>query len=326
MSALKFRKSRTVSTAQSVTSTRVWRRAWAVLVYGACYLAALAALSTQPGFSLAEPLFVLALLGVAFPLLAMVLTRNAAMPGARRPISGAEGFSVLAYLAVFAVAVLGFGFSAINTTWPGEPAQSAVKLGVKLLTMVALPVALLALFGHRWRETLAPAWRWDRHGRALVGLGLALLAFQAVFGRGLQTLSALDPSLVTLAWAIPLCLAWQTLEAGLCEEVLFRAVLQTRLAALLKSDLAAVCIGALLFGLAHAPGLYLRGASLMEGADAHPTLLWSVAYSIAIVSPAGLLFGVLWSRTRSLALVVVLHGLTDTLPGLPPFIEMWTQP
>lgn len=316
----------TVSTARSIAATRAWSRAWAIFAYGACYLASLAALATQPGFSLAEPLFVLVVLGVAFPLLAVVLTRNAAMPKARRSISGAEGVSVLAYLAVFAVAVLGFGFSAINTAWPAEPAQSAVKLAVKLLTMVALPVALLALFGHRWRDTLAPGWRWDRHGRALIGVGLALLAFQAVFGRGLHGLGALDPTLATLAWAIPLCFAWQTLEAGLCEEVLFRAVLQTRLAALLKSELAAICIGALLFGLAHAPGLYLRGASLMEGADAHPTLLWSAAYSIAIVSPAGLLFGVLWSRTRSLALVVVLHGLTDTLPGLPGFIEMWARP
>lgn len=314
------------SSAHSIASTRSRSGAWAVFAYAACYLAALVALSVQPDFSLVEPLFVLAVLGIAFPLLAVALTRNAAMPQARRSISGAEGFSVLAYLGVFAIAVLGFGFSAINTAWPGEPAQSTVKLAVKLLTMVALPVALLALFGHRWRDTLAPAWRWDRHGRALIGLGLALLAFQAVFGRGLQTLNALDPTLVTLAWAIPLCLAWQTLEAGLCEEVLFRAVLQTRLAVLLKSELAAISIGALLFGLAHAPGLYLRGASLMEGADAHPTLLWSVAYSIAIVSPAGLLFGVLWSRTRSLALVVVLHGMIDTLPALSGFIETWASP
>ena len=222
--------------------------------------------------------------------------------------------------------MLGSTFRCGNEAWPDEPAQSTVKLAAKLLTMVLLPVGLLALFGHRWRDTLAPAWRWAKHGRALIGVGLALLVFQAVFGRGLHTLGELHPSVATLAWAIPLCLLWQTIEAGLCEEVLFRAVLQTRLAALLKSEVAAIVSGALLFGLAHAPGLYLRGASLMEGADAHPTLLWSVAYSIAIVSPAGLLFGVVWSRTRSLGLVVMLHGLIDTLPALASFIETWARP
>ena len=111
--------------------------------------------------------------------------------------------------------------------------------------------------------------------------------------------------------------------AGVCEEVLFRVFLQTRLAAFLKSELGAIAIGALLFGLAHAPGLYLRGAALLEGSGGQPTLLWSVAYSVAIISPAGILFGVLWSRTRSLLLIVLLHGLTDTLPHLAPFIETY---
>jgi membrane protease YdiL (CAAX protease family) len=302
-----------------------WAGIAGVGAYAACYAAALLALSTQPDFSLGEPLFALAVLGVIFPLMALALTRNATARPGLQAVSRSEGLAVLAYVGVFAVAVLGFGFSAINQAWPAEPTQSVVKLLAKLVTMVALPVALLAAFGHRWRDTLAPAWRWSKHGRALLVLGAALLAFQAAFGRGLKTLNELQPTIATLAWAIPACLVWQTLEAGLCEEVLFRVVLQSRLATLLKSETASVCVASLLFGLAHAPGLYLRGASLMEGADAHPTLLWSVAYSIAIVSPAGLLFGVVWSRTRSLALVVVLHGLIDSLPALAPFIETWTR-
>ena len=115
------------------------------------------------------------------------------------------------------------------------------------------------------------------------------------------------------------------MEAGLCEEFLFRAFLQTRLADALNSELAGVCLGALVFGLAHAPGLYLRGQALLEGADAHPTILWAIAYSVAIISPAGLLFGTLWSRTRSLGLVVVLHALTDLLPDLASFIQIWAR-
>lgn len=295
----------------------------AIAVYAVAYLLSLFGLSRQPGFSAIEPLFVLIVLGIAMPLLAVALTRNALEPAQGAPVRPREVATSLAYLLLFAILVLGLGFSAINGAIADEPARSLAKLGLKLATMVVLPVALLAMFGHRWRHTLSPGWSWPRHGRALIGVGVALLVFQAVFGRGLQTLDALQPTWTTLTWTIPACFLLASLEAGLCEEVLFRIFLQTRLAAFLKSELGAIAIGALLFGLAHAPGLYLRGAALMEGAGGQPTLLWSVAYSIAVISPAGILFGVLWSRTRSLALIVVLHGLTDTLPHLAPFIETY---
>lgn len=295
----------------------------AAVIYALAFGVSLWALSTFPGFSLTEPLFAFGTLAVVFPLLAVALTRNARSEVSviARPVS--ELSAILGYLAVFAVAVLGFGFSAINATWPEDPTQSFVKLAAKLLTMVALPVLLLRGFGHTTGETLALRWNWQRHGRALIGVGLALLAFQAIFGRGLQTLLALHLNPTTLLWAVPAAFVWIVFEAGLCEEVLFRVGLQTRLAAVLNSEFAAVCLASLVFGLAHAPGLYLRGAALMEGAGAHPTLLWSVAYSVAIISPAGFLLGTLWSRTRSLGLIVLLHALTDLLPGITQFYQSW---
>jgi membrane protease YdiL (CAAX protease family) len=146
-----------------------------------------------------------------------------------------------------------------------------------------------------------------------------------VFGRGLKTLGELHPSPATLAWAAPACLLWLCLEVGVTEEGLFRAVLQTRLAAALRGEGAAIFAQALLFGLAHAPGLYLRGAYAMEGLAAPPTPGWAVAYSIAVISPAGFVFGVLWSRTRSFSLIVLLHALTDLLPNLAPFIRDFTR-
>lgn len=293
------------------------------LVYALAYALSLWALSGQPGFSAMEPLFAFGILALIFPALIVLLTRRSrsdALPIAR---PGIELSGMLVYLAVFAIAVLGFGFSALNDAVATEPGRSIAKLLVKLLTMVALPVLLLSLLGHPAGDTLALRWDWRRHGRALIGVGVAILAFQAVFGRGLHNLSELHPDAATLAWAIPSAFVWIAFEAGLCEELLFRVGLQNRLEAVFESDFAAICIASLLFGLAHAPGLYLRGASLMEGADAHPTLLWSVAYSVAVISPAGFLFGTLWARTRSLGLIVALHALMDLLPGLTPFIQMW---
>lgn len=289
----------------------------AAVVVAVAYVAALATLLRAPDADPVEPLFLLAALGLVFPALAWALTRRPRTfaPPLTAPPRGLAG--PLAYLAAFSLLVLGWGFGAIAAQWPDEPVQTVVKTLAKLLTMVALP-AWLFLRGARQR----PRFGCTRLWLVFAAMGIALLAFQAVFGRGLTTLRELAPDTLTLAWAIPLCWLWQTLEAGLCEEVLFRRVLQQRIADATGSQVAAVLWASLLFGLAHAPGLYLRGAHLMEGV-ATATPAWAVAYAIAIVAPAGVVFGVLWARTRSLWLVVLLHGAVDLLPQLAPFIRAW---
>jgi len=42
-----------------------------------------------------------------------------------------------------------------------------------------------------------------------------------------------------------------------------------------------------------------------------------------MIAPAGVLFGVVWARTRCLWLVVVLHGVVDLIPQLSGFIQDW---
>ena len=308
----------------SWSSTRAGtRRAIGLGAYALAYAIALVVLAREPGASVVEPLFVLGVLGIAFPLLALLLTR--ATTATPDPIAQprAEAGAALAWLAIFAIGVLGWGFSALRAAIAQGTAQELAILAAKLLAMVAIPVLILGSFGHHPRELLAPNLRWRAITLPLAGMGLALFGFQAVFGRGLTTLGELGPGAVTLAWAIPACLAWMALEAGLTEEFLFRRFLQERLSAWSGSDVLAVCVASLLFGLAHAPGLYLRGAHAMEGVAAQPSIAWAVAYSIAVISPAGLLFGTLWARTRSLGLVVLLHGLTDLLPNLAGFIRTW---
>lgn len=290
----------------------------AIFVAASAWLAAFLVLMHAPDTAAVEPLFLLGSLGLAFPALAWLLTRKprTVSPPLSRPSTALT--PMLVYLLVFSIAVLGWGFSAIHARWPEEPAQSIVLLSVKLMTMVALPAWwFLRASPARPRFTGARLW-W-----VFAVMAIALLGFQAVFGRGLRTLGALDPTAATLAWAIPLCWLWQVLEAGLCEEVLFRRVLQQRIADATGSQVAAIVWASLLFGLAHAPGLYLRGAHAMEGV-AQATPLWAAAYSVAMIAPAGVVFGVLWARTRSLWLVVLLHGTVDLLPQLTPFIRAWT--
>jgi membrane protease YdiL (CAAX protease family) len=293
----------------------------ALAVALAAYSVSLAALQRLPGASVFEPLFLLAVLGVAFPLLAWLCTlkpRNAPQP---RGAGTSQLPGLVAYLAVFSILVLGWGFSALNQMLPDEPMQSAAQLVLKLVTMVALPAWLFL----QLRPGAQSLFSTGRLLLVFVIMSLAYLALQAVFGRGLTTLGELAPAATTLAWAIPACFLWQTLEAGLCEEVLFRRILQEKIALASGSQIAAVAWASLLFGLAHAPGLWLRGGNLMEGV-AHATPGWAAAYSIVMIAPAGIAFGVLWARTRSLWLIVPLHGMVDLLPQLAPFIRAWTGP
>jgi hypothetical protein len=74
--------------------------------------------------------------------------------------------------------------------------------------------------------------------------------------------------------------------------LLLLQLVQTRASAWLRSEVAGLVAMAVLFGLAHAPGCVLRGAHAMEGFATAPDPLTAAAYSIVVVSPIGLAFGV----------------------------------
>jgi membrane protease YdiL (CAAX protease family) len=267
------------------------------------------------------PLISLGVFGLILSGLTWVLTRNAHAPAVRVQRPGVELAALLAFLAIYAVAFLGFGMTAVRGVFPHGRAQELLVLGVKLAVHVALPALLLTALGARLSPLFAARVRQPGFWPVLIVLGLILLGLLSVVSPSLKQIAATHAPLATLAWAAPACFAWIALEAGLCEEFLFRAVLQTRLSAALKSEVGAVVIGALLFGLAHAPGLYLRGNADVDGWSTDP--LQVIAYTIAALSPLALLFGTIWARTRSLLLVVLLHAAVDVLPGLPDFLKIW---
>jgi membrane protease YdiL (CAAX protease family) len=297
------------------------RAAVAVLAYLAAYGAALFHLSGFEKFSAGEPLAILLIFGVACSGLAWFSTRGIAPRAHPVRAPAKESWTVLAYLAVFAVAFLGWGLSALKAAIPAQPAQEIVVTLAKLAAMVGLPLALFTALGYKPRELIAlPALK----GREWLALGvmvLALGALQLVVGRGPQNIRTLDAAPALIALFVPVTLAWMTIEAGLTEEFLFRVLVQTRFAAWFKSEVAGVVAMSLLFGLAHAPGYWLRGGHVMEGFANQPDPLTAIAYSIASTSAIGFMFGVLWARTRSLLLVALVHGWTDTIPNLAPLMR-----
>lgn len=302
------------------------RAAGALLLYAAAYGASVAVLSRAPEFQAGEALAVMLIFGIGFSLAAWLATMKATPLPWRVTAPGREIAILCGYLVLFAVGFLGWGLTALRAVCPTEPLQSVVILVGKLAAMVVIPAWLFTRLGYTWKEMLAPR-AFGRGGwMALIVVAVLLLVLQLTAGRGPKSLAALQQPASLVAAMAPLALVWMTIEAGLNEEFLFRALFQARASAWLRSETAGIVAMSLIFGLAHAPGYVLRGAHLMEGMAQAPTPLTAAAYSIVVVSPTGLMFGVLWARTRNLWLLALLHGWGDLVPNLAPFVQTWLGP
>ena len=289
-----------------------------LVLWGAAtaYLAAKGADWTLPTISLA-------VFGVALPLLSLPLTRRAVPPKITVARPALELWVILGFLIFYAVAFLGWGMSATRAAFPPGREQELLVLAVKLLMHVAVPALLLAALGAKIAPLFASAVGRPGFWPPLLVLGAIILALLCFVSPALSEIEALHASAATLVWAAPASFTWLAIEAGLCEEFLFRAVLQTRLAAALKTEAGAVVGGAVLFALAHVPGLYLRGHPGVDGYSTDPVQV--IAFTIAALSPVAVLFGTLWARTRSLLLIVLLHAAVDVLPNLPDFVKTWAR-
>jgi membrane protease YdiL (CAAX protease family) len=273
------------------------------------------------GVDWTQPAALLGIFGAALPALSLALTRKAAPPPVLVARPTLELASVLGFLVVYAVLFLGWGMSATRAALPAGREQDLLVLVVKLAVHVGAPALLLAMLGAKLKPLFSSGLNRPGFWPPLIVLGAVILALMCVVSPALKDIAALHASAVTLLWTAAAALIWLAVEAGLCEEFLFRAVLQTRLAAVLKTEVGAAVIGALIFALAHAPGLYLRGKPGAEGFSTDPVQV--AAYTVAMLSPIALLFSTLWARTRSLLLIVLLHALVDVLPNLADFVKTW---
>jgi uncharacterized protein len=284
-----------------------------VLLYAVCLLGMNRAWHCE----IAEPLFVLGVLGGALSLAAWLLTIGTTSLS-YRVINPVRELSVLlAYLVPLAV-YIEWGGSAVRRLVPADPGTAVAILIAKLVIFVVIPAGIMrTLFGYTFRG-LAPISFRRRDMITLLAMSLLVVGFQAVFGRGLRDILQAHVPAAKLVIGFPVVFVWLAVEAGIVEEFFFRVLLQSRLSRALRSELGGIVLMALLFGLAHAPGLYLRAGLTQEGLPAHPPLLMAVGYSIVITSVAGFFFGVLWARTRNFALIVLVHAMADLLPDLLP--------
>jgi len=311
----------TVAIGNRVTNHSTRRVGLILLVaYLVLYAATLYAMVRFGGFDAGDSMGVFAVLGVGFSFLAWLLTIGITPLPYRVREPGRELQLLLLYMVPLAV-FIAYGFGAIHGWVPGEPADSLVILVAKLALFVAIPAWLMiSRFGYSMRE-LAPLSLPTSHILAFVGVGALLLVFQSVAGRGLRDIAAAKVSGDTLLYGMPFVFVWLALEVGVVEEFFFRVLLQSRLSAKLRSELGGIVLMALLFGLVHAPGLYLRTSVTQEGLSGHPSIWMAIGYSIVITSVAGFFLGVLWARTRNFLVLILVHAAADLLPNTLPTLR-----
>ena len=283
-------------------------------------------------FPAEDVIFALLFLGLGFPLIAWVSTIRAKRLEVEIEPETAEIVFILAYV-LFVAVYLVFGTSVVDAMipadWRASPQiYSVVTLVKKLLVFVAVPLAVsryafgrpLSTFGiqmsslHELRRS---------HLSVVLFVSAAMLAFQYFLGNGALPIREGKFNAAQLAVALPLSFVWLLIEVGLVEEFFFRGLLQSRFAAYFKSEMAGIVLMAAVFGLAHVPGFILRQSGVNDDLGTAPSVLASIGYSLSVIAVGGLMFGVVWMRTKNLFALMIIHAATDLLPNLSEFVNTW---
>ncbi len=293
------------------------------LAFVVLYVVSLAFLASSGIYDLTEGLLILFIIGFGFSALGFIVTIGAKPLPVRPRTTQRELITLVVYL-LLVTSFLTWGKGELDEFFKltfGENVSAIrfAELAWKVVLFVAVPLWIFRRwFGYRTADfglsfdlrLMLQA----RHLLTAIVVGGALLVFQYFVGNaasGFRDGSYTEP----LLWVgLLFSFLWLFVEVGLVEEFFFRGFLQGRLATFLGNEISGLFSAALLFGLAHAPGLYLRSANtVILGED--PSLLGAFAYSVAVLSVAGLFFGVIWMRTRSLWILMAIHAVGDLLPN-----------
>lgn len=274
-----------------------------------------------------EVLPLIIIFGVIFTSLAWFVTRNYRIGRPATIVRHNEGYVIGALLVYILVCItLGNNILLINN-YQGALGE-VVTLVRKVLTFVLIPFLIYKILYRFSIEDFGLEFNRRRSINSksvLIWLMFSalLLTLNYYAGTGARPLREGLFTTGQIFKALPLLFLWLFIEVGLVEEFFFRGLLQNRLSVFLRSKTGAILITALIFGLVHAPGMYLRQAGINDGLGSEPTLLNSIVYCVAIQSIPGLFLGILWERTRNLLLLIGIHAMFDLLPGLPDFISIW---
>jgi membrane protease YdiL (CAAX protease family) len=267
--------------------------------------------------------------GFALSMVAWLLVKKIQPPAAKTTFRNES--LILLLLIIWTIGYITYGPELINKLLPAGLQDDAkwqfvIIIVRKLFVFVIVPYIVYRSSGFSSRDLRLPSFTKkifsQRNIIVFVIMSAIILFLEYFLSGGSKPVREGDFTASQLFIALPLTFLWLFIEAGFVEEFFFRAILQTRLAVLLKSEWAAIFMGGLLFALAHVPGLYLRGAGSEGVTEQMPLSFW-LSYCIINMSVAGIFLGIIWSRTKNLILVMSLHAMTDLLPNTADFIHTW---
>ncbi|HXH00658.1 MAG TPA: CPBP family intramembrane glutamic endopeptidase [Xanthomonadaceae bacterium] len=286
-------------------------------IWGGCV--ALLALS---GDNFLFPIASLVVFGIVLSGLAMLLTRKTEAPPLPVARPKRESLVVLAYLLIYTLVLFGPLFGIVKGAFePGRVQQSAV-VAYKVLVHIIAPALLINAARGHLRGIFDPGLRRRGVLVTLVVFSVVLVVAVAMLNSSFEQLSDRGLSSAAIVGWILLAWGWVSVEAGVCEEFLFHGLLQSRLTAWSGSAPFAIVSTVVIYALAHVPGFYLRGGDAVAvQASGLPQI---IALSIAGLGPIALMLGILWHRTRSFLLVVIVHGAIDAMPAVDKMIRIWS--
>lgn len=301
------------------------------IAYVVLYMATLILLVTKEDMAMEEVTALLLIIGLLFCSVAYFLTRSATPIFTDKSTQQRE-WILLSLLVLYFVGFITYYKELIDLLPLNMAAHPQLEEVAKAL-MKLIFMCIIPLLGYRaiyqfslsdWGLTVKTKDLFNRKSLlTLFIFMLIILLFQYVAGNGAKPIREGLLSTRQLAIGLPLCFIWLILEVGLVEEFFFRSLLQSRLSQLLKSQIGGIMVSALIFGLAHAPGIYLRGGGTIANLGADPSLLMSIGYSIVTLSVAGFFLSIIWAKTKNFWLIVAIHAMVDLLPQLSGFVELW---
>jgi membrane protease YdiL (CAAX protease family) len=300
--------------------------------YSALYIVTLLTMRLIENFPVSESIAILLILGVFFSATAYITSKSSVLLFENKPEQKREVvllISILIYITLF----LTFGGDLIKKVTPrmfleNMRASEIITISKKLLFFVLIPfIAYKYIYNFNLRDFGLIVKARDlftlKNTVILIVMASIILLFQFFLGNGAKPIRE---GLITnkqLLFGLPLLFIWLIFEVGLVEEFFFRALVQSRLTEITKSEIGGIILSGLFFGLAHAPGFYLRGGGSLDNLGQHPSLFMSIGYSILILSVSGFFLSIIWSKTKNLWLVMTIHAFGDLLPNLSDFIKTW---
>ena len=279
-------------------------------------------------FNTSEVIGVIVIIGILFSGIAWLISRRAKELIRPKSFESGEIYVLLSLVIYISMVLIPGNKILFVSTESGTVSHEVITIIRKVFTFVVLPF-LVYRFAYRFKwEDFGLSLRFKevftkKNVLILLVMGTVVLLLNYFAGNGAKPIREGPYSASQLIIGLPLLFVWLFIEVGLVEEFFFRGLLQNRLTQHFNSGIAAICVTSLIFGIVHAPGMYLRNAGVLDGIGEAPSLFTSLSYCIAVQSLPGFFFGIIWHKTKNLWLLMAIHALVDLLPGFPEFVSVW---